>query len=103
MPVLGVEVMVTDEVTGFNGAALTDTSGVTVTVTVDDPNGVRVLDRQALAYDADEEWWFYLWNTVDLDTAGTYKGKLIVTGVDTGRSFDKPVRWRFSADTMLVA
>lgn len=78
----GEEVRITTTVADFDGTALTG-AGVTsvIITTIHDPAGAAILSNQAMSYDTAHGLWLYMWNTAGI-TPGTYKAKVVVTGLD---------------------
>lgn len=83
----GEEFLVTAVINDFDGQPITDQNGMPVSISIFDPIGVVVVDAEAMAYDADNAWWFFLWDTAGSDP-GSYRTKVVVQGNDGGLSFE---------------
>lgn len=71
-----------------------------VVVDIYNPSRERVVADAAMTYNADDELWFYRWNT-EGSAPGTYKIKVTVTGIDGVPNWEW-IKFRLARDPVPV-
>jgi hypothetical protein len=86
MAFAGETLRVRSKITDYDGKAITDADGVTVTLDVWKPDKTKLFGPVTMAWESVHKYWFYDWATVTADAtpvalaAGTYRSRVTAVG-----------------------